>query len=214
VSISEPHPRTPPKSGGCGPKCGCSHHLDAVPHAAVAAAPPACAPIAAPSPVSSAQAETSQDDAQQACGCGNHAAATSTQTAVLAHGGIVTVGPVVQTPPSASPAPHKCACKTLRPYRRMHSLAGLIFAAFLAVHLGVAATAVSPARFQANATFLHVLTERFPALELIGVGIPLLVLLVFGVHLLVEAGLSPARKRCNRGGRTRYFLQRISTAVS
>jgi succinate dehydrogenase/fumarate reductase cytochrome b subunit len=119
--------------------------------------------------------------------------------------------------PSASPNPgastHKCACKKLRPYRRIHSLAGLLFGAFLAVHLGVAATAVSPSSFQANANVLHAVAERFPALELIALGIPLLVLIALGVHLLAEAGLSPTRKRCKRGGRVRYFLQRTSAVV-
>jgi succinate dehydrogenase / fumarate reductase cytochrome b subunit len=135
------------------------------------------------------------------------------EAAPTAAGTIVTAMRVVETPSSANPAPHTCACKKLRPYRRIHSLAGLIFAGFLVVHLGVAATAVSPARFQASATVLQTLADRFPALELIGVGIPLLIVLALGIHLLVEAGLSPARKRCKRGGRIRYFLQRISAAV-
>jgi succinate dehydrogenase / fumarate reductase cytochrome b subunit len=154
---------------------------------------------------------------RQGCGCGHHDAAANAQTAALAAGAVVTVRPmarpVAQAPASTNLAPHKCACKKLRPYRRIHSLAGLLFGAFLAVHLGIAATAVSPSTFEANANALHAFTERFPAFELIALSIPLLVLLALGIHLLVEAGLSPTRKRCRRGGRVRYFLQRSSAVV-
>jgi succinate dehydrogenase / fumarate reductase cytochrome b subunit len=95
----------------------------------------------------------------------------------------------------------------------MHSLAGLLFAAFLGVHFLTAASALSPAAFQGNANFLRGLTERFPAIEFIAVGLPLFALIAFGGYLLIEAGLSPARKRCDRGGKTRYFLQRISALL-
>jgi succinate dehydrogenase / fumarate reductase cytochrome b subunit len=106
-----------------------------------------------------------------------------------------------------------CACKMLRPYRRVHSLAGLIFAAFLGVHFLTGASALSPPAFEANANHLRTLTERFPVIEFVAVLVPLLVLLALGTRLLIEAGLSPARKRCNRGGKIRYFLQRISALV-
>jgi succinate dehydrogenase / fumarate reductase cytochrome b subunit len=144
----------------------------------------------------------------------------SAPTAAFASGAFVTVtsaahtaAPTAQTPASAVSEPHKCVCKKLRPYRRIHSLAGLLFGAFLAVHLGIAASAVSPSAFETNAGALRAFTERFPAFEFIALGIPLLVVVAIGVHLLAEAGLSPTRKRCKRGGRVRYFLQRSSAVV-
>jgi len=154
-----------------------------------------------------------------ACGgtCGHHDVAASAQTVALASGAIVTVSAtaplVAEIPASAGIEPHRCVCKKLRPYRRIHSFAGLLFGAFLAVHLGIAATAVAPPAFAANANALQAFTERFPAFELIALGIPLLIVLAFGAHLLAEAGLSPARKRCKRGGRVRYFLQRSSAVI-
>jgi succinate dehydrogenase / fumarate reductase cytochrome b subunit len=162
---------------------------------------------------------TADEPAGNGCGCGRHDAAPDAQTAALASGAIVTLTPrarpVADAPASTVqyPSAHKCACKKLRPYRRIHSLAGLLFGAFLVVHLGIGATAVWPSTFQANASVLHSVAERFPALEVVALGIPLLVVIALGVHLLAEAGLSPTRKRCKRGGRVRYFLQRTSALV-
>jgi succinate dehydrogenase / fumarate reductase cytochrome b subunit len=106
-----------------------------------------------------------------------------------------------------------CACAGLRPYRRMHSIAGLAFAAFLCVHFLTGASALSPGAFQADANGLREIAERLPGIELLAVGVPLLALVALGCYLLFEAGLSPTRKRCDRGGKTRYFLQRVSALI-
>jgi succinate dehydrogenase / fumarate reductase cytochrome b subunit len=106
-----------------------------------------------------------------------------------------------------------CACKGIRPYRRMHSLAGLAFALFIGVHFMTGASALSPHAFQVNANLLRSLAAQVPGIELIAVALPLLALIALGGRLLIEAGLSPARKRCDRGGKVRYFLQRISALV-
>jgi succinate dehydrogenase / fumarate reductase cytochrome b subunit len=106
-----------------------------------------------------------------------------------------------------------CACKGLRHYRRTHSLAGIAFGTFICVHFLTAASAFSPHAFQANADLLGRFAEHFPALELFAVGLPLLALVGLGGRLLVAAGLSPTRTRCDRGGKTRYFLQRVSALV-
>jgi succinate dehydrogenase / fumarate reductase cytochrome b subunit len=95
----------------------------------------------------------------------------------------------------------------------MHSLAGIAFAAFLCVHFLTGASALSPQAFQENANLLQSFSERFPALEFIAVAVPLLALVALGGRLLIEAGLSPARKRCDRGGKTRYYLQRVSALI-
>jgi succinate dehydrogenase / fumarate reductase cytochrome b subunit len=95
----------------------------------------------------------------------------------------------------------------------MHSLAGLAFALFIGVHFLTGASALSPHAFQENANLLRALAAHIPGIEFIAVGLPLLALIALGGRLLVEAGLSPARKRCDRGGKLRYFLQRVSALV-
>lgn len=122
---------------------------------------------------------------------------------------------MIESGPATDPLrdPRACACKGIRPFRRAHSLAAVAFALFICLHFLTGASALSPPSFQENANVLRGLTVRFPALEFIAVGVPLLALIAFGARLLFEAGLSPARKRCDRGGKTRYFLQRISALI-
>lgn len=178
-------------SGGCRGKCGCAPRAadpssrEAAPAPAV---PESLPPIAAGEPV---------------------AAPPST---------------LAVAPPDSSGRPSdgtdasggrkgSCACAGLRPYRRMHSLAAIAFAAFLCVHFLTGASALSPQAFRENANLLQSFSERFPAIEFLAVAVPLFALVALGGRLLVEAGLSPARKRCDRGGKTRYFLQRLSALI-
>jgi succinate dehydrogenase / fumarate reductase cytochrome b subunit len=220
---------TQPGSRGCRGKCGCAPRstapeslpaLGALEHGAAPST--ALEHIAAPSatlgPVA-ARTAGSDDVPHRGCGCGNHGVAgpAATDTAE-------SIGTSASAPPDSSDGPSggveaagerrgTCACAGLRPYRRMHSLAGIAFAAFLCVHFLTGASALSPQAFQENANLLQSFSERYPGVELIAVAVPLLALAALGGRLLIEAGLSPARKRCNRGGKTRYFLQRVSALI-
>ncbi len=127
------------------------------------------------------------------CGCGHHHA--------------------VETPAATEPAGHTCKCQSLRPYRRVHAVLGVVLGLFIVAHLSVLATALAPERFSQNSHALHVLSENLPFVEIIAVLLPAAVLLVCGVYLLYKAGLKYHVNKCNRGGKMRYFLQRLSAAV-
>jgi succinate dehydrogenase / fumarate reductase cytochrome b subunit len=98
-------------------------------------------------------------------------------------------------------------------YRRLHALVGALFGLFLIVHLSILATTVSPARFDSAARSLHQWTRQVPGLEAVAVIVPLVILLTGGLHLLIKARLRFNVDKYKRGGRWRYFLQRISALI-
>lgn len=123
------------------------------------------------------------------CGCGHHHAEAA-----------------------ESPSAEKggCKCKGLMPFRRWHSAAGVVFGLFAVGHLLMVSMAWSPVRFDENAKALHVLASNLRWLEGLGIALPLAVVLGCGGYLLCNAGLRYDVKKCNRGGKLRFFLQRIS----
>jgi succinate dehydrogenase/fumarate reductase cytochrome b subunit len=89
---------------------------------------------------------------------------------------------------------------------------GLALTAFLFFHLGVAALAFVPARYDAAAHLLRALAGRVPIVEAV------LLLLVatqagVGIRLLARSGLRYDSGRCKDDGKLRYFLQRWSAVA-
>lgn len=122
---------------------------------------------------------------QQGCGCGQHDKAEG----------------------------QGCKCSKLMPFRRWHSAMGLVFGLFVVMHLGVLATAVSPSRFDQNAAAMHTLADGVPLVKWLGVIAPMLVIAASGTYLLWKHGMRYEVKKCHRGGKARFFLQRVAGVV-
>ena len=120
------------------------------------------------------------------CGCGHHTAEPT------------------------APQAEKCNCQGLMRYRKAHSLAGALFGLFAVVHLAISSTGLFPEKFDQNAQALHTLASNIPGSDLLVTGVPLLVIVPCGLYLLWRAGLKYNVKKCKRGGKLRFFLQRIS----
>ena len=129
-----------------------------------------------------------------ACGCGHHAAE-------------------VMAPPQAEGAAGgTCGCQKLLWIRRTHSACGLVFGAFLVEHLAAASLGLKPAVFGQYVHGVRALLRYVPWLEAL-VFLPLIALVPFGVYLLTKAGLRYHVKKCKRGGKLRFFLQRVSAVA-
>jgi succinate dehydrogenase / fumarate reductase cytochrome b subunit len=102
-----------------------------------------------------------------------------------------------------------CGCQKLLWMRRTHSACGLVFGAFLVEHLAAASLGLKPAVFGQYVHGVRALLRYVPWLEAL-VFLPLIVLVPFGVYLLTKAGLRYHVKKCKRGGKLRFFLQRVS----
>ena len=96
--------------------------------------------------------------------------------------------------------------------RRIHSLMGIVFGGYIAVHLSVNASGLSPEAYQGYVDHIHGLEPALPALELIAIFIPLLVHIVYGLYIAF-AGVKFNTTRYNYGGNLRYTLQRWTAVV-
>jgi len=127
----------------------------------------------------------------QGCGCGHHDE------------------PAAIAPPEAGAG---CGCRSLSPWRRLHALCGLAFGLFALSHLTTTATGLDPVRYQALATALGTIQAQLPVVSWLLLGL-LSALSFSGVYLLLRAGLAYDLKRCKRGGKARYALQRWSAVA-
>ena len=131
---------------------------------------------------------------EAACGCGHHPAeSTAPQEADAAVGST-------------------CKCQKLLWIRKTHSACGLIFGLFLVEHLTATALGLRPGLFEPYMHGVHAAVRQTPWLEVL-VFLPLVTLIPFGLFLLAKAGLRYNVKKCKRGGKLRFFLQRLSAVV-
>lgn len=107
----------------------------------------------------------------------------------------------------------KCSCKGLLRPRRMHALAGLWMTGFLFAHLAIVVTGWSPAAYGRNASFIQGTLAGLPAFTMVAIFLPLLFQTVSGLYLLRKEGMRYNVKKCNRGGKVRFFLQRVTGLV-
>jgi len=91
--------------------------------------------------------------------------------------------------------------------RRVHSLMGLVFGGYIAVHLTVNATALSPRAYQMNVDKIHSLEPMLWLIELTAIFIPILIHALYGIYI-TWAGVKFNTTKYNYGGNLRYTLQR------
>ncbi len=99
-----------------------------------------------------------------------------------------------------------CKCQRLHWPRRMHALGGLLMGCFLIAHLAVGVTGLSPQAWQRNTRIL----VELPIILTIAIWLPLLGQIVSGLWLLRKEGIKYRVKKCSRGGKLRFFLQRVT----
>jgi succinate dehydrogenase / fumarate reductase cytochrome b subunit len=92
----------------------------------------------------------------------------------------------------------------------MHALGGLWMACFLFAHLAIGVTGLSPRAYQRSTDFIHGVLARLPGITLIAIFIPLLGQMASGLYLLRKEGMKYNVKKCNRSGKLRFFLQRVT----
>jgi succinate dehydrogenase / fumarate reductase cytochrome b subunit len=103
-----------------------------------------------------------------------------------------------------------CKCGRLRPFRKLHAFTGCWLAIFVAVHMAISVTGVHPAQYQAAVGTIHQWLGAYSAAVLAVILAVFAVQAVSGVYLAAKEGLQYNVKRCDRGGKLRFFLQRAS----
>jgi succinate dehydrogenase / fumarate reductase cytochrome b subunit len=83
-------------------------------------------------------------------------------------------------------------------------------ACFLCAHLAIGVTGWSPAAYQINIGFIQNALAHLPGFALIAIFLPLLFQAASGLYLLRKEGMKYSVKKCNRGGKLRFFLQRVT----
>ena len=101
-----------------------------------------------------------------------------------------------------------CKCGKLRPPRKLHAAIGLWLTLFMCVHLAIAMTGIDPRQYQATVDLLH--GWLMPGAVLLLILIPVLLQAASGLYLTAKEGVKYDIKRCDRGGKLRFFLQRWS----
>lgn len=115
--------------------------------------------------------------------------------------------PLLQAQAAGKPG---CKCGTLRPPRKLHAAVGLWLALFLGVHFSIGLTGMNPGKYESTVGLLHRSLAYLPNAVLLLVFIPMLLQAGSGLYLIAKEGLRYDVKRCDRGGKLRYFLQRWS----
>jgi succinate dehydrogenase / fumarate reductase cytochrome b subunit len=179
------------RAGGCG----CKRRTSLPP--TEAAASPLSETALVESSAAPADMVTTIEEApppEATCGCGHHAAESAAPQEAE-----VEVGST-------------CKCQKLLWIRRTHSAFGLVFGAFLVEHMAATALGLRPGLFEPYMRGVHAAVRQTPWLEVL-VFLPLVTLIPFGLYLLAKAGLRYNVKKCKRGGKLRFFLQRASAVV-
>lgn len=115
--------------------------------------------------------------------------------------------PLLQVQAAAKPG---CKCGALRPPRKLHAAVGLWLALFVALHFSIGLTGLQPRNYEGAVGLLHRSLAFLPGAVLLLVFVPMLLQAASGLYLIVKEGLRYDVKRCDRGGKLRYFLQRWS----
>jgi succinate dehydrogenase / fumarate reductase cytochrome b subunit len=115
--------------------------------------------------------------------------------------------PLLQAQPAGKPG---CKCGVLRPPRKLHAAVGLWLVLFLGVHFSIGLTGMNPRNYEGAVGLLHRLLAYVPGAVLLLVLVPMLLQAGSGLYLIAKEGLQYDVKRCDRGGKLRYFLQRWS----
>jgi succinate dehydrogenase / fumarate reductase cytochrome b subunit len=106
-----------------------------------------------------------------------------------------------------------CACQRLFWPRRIHALTGALLICFLLVHFSVCITGLHPSSYQHSVDSIGAMLVHLPGLVLLTIFLPLIAQASTGLFLLKKEGMRYNVKKCNRGGKLRFFSQRISALV-
>lgn len=111
------------------------------------------------------------------------------------------------------PAEPACACQKLLWPRRTHAICGAAAGLFLAVHLAICVTGIWPAAYQRNIDSMESAIAGARTLVSAAIFLPLIYQALSGLFLLWKEGLKYDVRKCNRGGKVRFFLQRVTALV-
>jgi succinate dehydrogenase / fumarate reductase cytochrome b subunit len=115
--------------------------------------------------------------------------------------------PLLQAEAAAKPG---CKCGKLRPPRKFHTAVGLWLTVFVCVHFSIVLTGLDQQMYEHSVGFVHRALALLPGAALLMVLVPMLLQAGSGLYLIAKEGLQYDVKRCDRGGKLRYFLQRWS----
>lgn len=175
---------TPPKSCGCKGRCHSKPAEEAAEEVVEEVAE-----------ASAAVAVAEEEPHGHGCGCKHHG--PSEASAERAEG---------------QQSGKKCNCQGMLWIRKVHSAAGLVFGGFLVEHLAATSLGTQPGLFGRYMQFVHAMIAEAPWLHAL-IYTPLAVAAAFGGYLLAKAGVRYNVKKCNRGGKLRYWLQRATAVV-
>ncbi len=96
--------------------------------------------------------------------------------------------------------------------RRIHSLAGLAFGGFVAVHLMINATGINGVMYQQEVNKIHDLGPNLAFVEFTFIFLPLLIHVLYGLYA-TGAGARWNAVHYNYGGNVRYTLQRVTGLI-
>ena len=102
-----------------------------------------------------------------------------------------------------------CKCGKLRPPRKLHALTGFWLALFVTAHLAICLTGTNPHWYQSTVNLVDRWLGYLP-LAMLLIFVPLLLQAASGLYLVFKEGMKYDIKRCDRGGKLRFFLQRLS----
>jgi succinate dehydrogenase / fumarate reductase cytochrome b subunit len=115
--------------------------------------------------------------------------------------------PLLQAESAAKPG---CKCGALRPPRKFHAAVGLWLTVFVGVHFSIGLTGLNQHSYEHSVGLIHRALASLPGAVLLMVLVPMLLQAGSGLYLLAKEGVQYDVKRCDRGGKLRYFLQRWS----
>ncbi|MCL2647536.1 MAG: hypothetical protein FWD61_11115 [Phycisphaerales bacterium] len=96
--------------------------------------------------------------------------------------------------------------------RRIHSLMGLVFGAYITMHLFVNATGLWPKAYQQNVDHIHSLEPMLPLIEIGAIFVPMLLHAIYGIYI-TKAGVKYNMMKYNYGGNIRYTMQRWAGVI-
>ncbi len=96
--------------------------------------------------------------------------------------------------------------------RRLHSLLGILFGGYIAVHLTVNAAGLWPQHYQAMVNKIHDLEPALPVIEIMTIFLPLIFHMVYGIWI-ASVGKRHNTVAYNYGGNIRYSLQRWTAFI-
>jgi succinate dehydrogenase / fumarate reductase cytochrome b subunit len=139
------------------------------------------------------------------CGCGGHGRHAQAVTQPDPR--------VILTLKFHKEAEHRCNCGGGTCPRHYLALTGFLLGGFLALHLGINALGLWPAKFQAVVNRNHALGALLPVLEVGLIFLPLTIHVAFGLRTLWREKLKYGIEKHHHGSDLRQWLQRVTALI-